>query len=339
MIGIILLLLNQRSGQGAKVGLDYDKFYLSYMSFSKATTVIHAPEGGSSVSVDLSFLCLAGSLLGMSKHMVMFKDKLADIDSAGVFSKAAELDFQAARNKDPTKQVSKTQILAQMCLHFGRFSAAATSLLNMTQKLADDDKEKIYFHLLMKKMSGFAAHVLRVCSDELGCAWGFLDEKLKEVYTFHDVKTIFESKSEKLDKSLIGALAKDPKTQLLLLVGTRAGTMCTEIKAALDATRLLPSDLVLSKSTLNLIAAVQNDFNSFSSSTHQGAPKEGNKSTLANFTFFQGSLTLAQCLSRDLNPGETRVGLVKRCLELLDSKGMKFDDSLKRRVDALKAGR
>ena len=327
--------------QDGKIGLDYGKFYVTYMSFMNVKTEIETPGPDGSqrmVPVDISFLCLAGALLGIAKYMNMFKEKLREIEGMKGLDELAQLDFEFVKNKKGEKvSVYKSSAIAQICSYFSKFAALAASFETMIKHLPEDDKEKVIFKLLMGNVGGMVSQLLAQCNNEIVSAWNYLDKMFKEMQGVHNVPGIFQG--ERLDKIQVTTLVDDPLVQLLLFVGGKCGGACDEIKKALDSIQVLPKDLIVTQSLATMISAVHADLRKFGANTNQGPPKEGEKIALAQFSFFQGSLTLSQCLCRDLKPGETRLGLTKRCLELLNSKGIQCEDSLKRRVDALIAGK
>eukprot|EP00435_Cladocopium_sp_Y103_P018892 s2217_g4.t1 len=289
-----------------------------------------------SLKVHVSFICLSGILLNLSKYMVMFKEKLAEAEQMQAFIELATSELEAIKMKQPSKPIYKMAVLSQASAHFAKFASAAGSFANMTGKLAETDAEVIFFKLLLTRMSNYVVQLLTQCNNELGSAWNALETTFKALLASHSFPSMFQGD---LDKEQIAKLVGDPNTVFLLHLGSRSAALSEDIKTTLEAIRMLPKDSILTASVMSMVTALQSDLLKFSSSAHQGPPKQGERIVLANFTFFQGSMTLGQCLTRDLKPGETRVGLSKRCLDLLVSKGIKFEDNLKRRVDSLTAGK
>ena len=285
-----------------------------------------------------SFLCLGGVLLNLSKYLVSFWDKCQETTQLKSFNELAESDFEFAKKKQQSQNTYKVSNMIPMCSHFPKLSAICSSLTVMTKDMDESEPEKIFLKKLTEKVCGFIVQVLSHCNDELGSAWTLLDSSFKAVQKAHTAyPTMFQA--EKLDKGKILALTSDPATQYLLFLGPKCSNMAIEIKSILDATRAVLKNVDVPQSILTMVSALQSDLSTFSSASQQGLPKEGAKIVLANFTFFQGTSTLGQCLTRDLAPGETRLSLAKRCIDILVKKGIKFESNLQRRVEALNSGK
>ena len=320
--------------QDAKPGFDYMAFYTTHAWALGARVNI-----GDGVTVDASFLCLCGSLLNLSKYVVSFRGKLDEVQDIKGFKELALNDFMSAKGKKAPTSVYKLPCLLQMSSHFSKFAAACALFISTTQETHADEKEKIYFQKLMDSMCSCIMTVLVVCNQELDAGWAFLHESFQPVIKNHGYPSMFQG--DKLDKGKIGALVGDGASQFLLFLGPLCSSLCHDVKGILEGVRGLKKEVEIPSNILTMLSSLESDFVKFGDTSHQGLPKEGGdgKIVLANFTYFQASLTLAQCLSRDLNPGETRLGLAKRCLDILVSKNMKFEPNLQRLVEALMAGK
>ena len=60
---------------------------------------------------------------------------------------------------------------------------------------------------------------------------------------------------------------------------------------------------------------------------------------MATIRYVYASMTLGQALCRDLQPGETRLGLVITCLGLLDTKNLAAKPIPKKRATSVKGQR
>ena len=90
----------------------------------------------------------------------------------------------------------------------------------------------------------------------------------------------------------------------------------------------------------SLVTSLLKDLAVFASAENSKVfPKDDVPITLSNVSWFQGSLTLCQVMSRPLTPGETRMGLVSRCLKLLDMKKMGCEAALKQKASQIQDGK
>ena len=112
--------------------------------------------------------------------------------------------------------------------------------------------------------------------------------------------------------------------------------------AFLEQMSTLPKDAVLTSGIGSALTATVKDIRSFTEKKNpQVMPlkdsenKVKGKVTLSNVSWFQGSMTLSQALTRDLGQGETRLGLVNKCLGLLEHRGMGVEASLKNKAASL----
>lgn len=83
------------------------------------------------------------------------------------------------------------------------------------------------------------------------------------------------------------------------------------------------------------VEALRGDHETFSSLKNAAMLPKESKFALRHASWFQGSSTLGQILTRELKPGETRLGLVGRCQLLLDRKGLGVEPALKQRAMTL----
>ena len=321
-------------------GLDYMKVYATYIASMAQQRVVTLQSSDNAekkeVQVDLAFLCLAGSLLGLSKYAVMFQEKLSEADQIKDFKQLVHADMEAMKKKQNADIIYKTSILAQVAQQFAKFSKAVESHQNLLKQVPKALADDSFFKKLIERASSLVAQILSGCNDELGAASGFLNESFQKTYSLHEIPSLFQA--EQLDKVKIAELVADPATQMLVLTGSKAAKVCEEINATLQKLRELGAP-VLTTSVSSMLSALRNDLSNFSGKNQPVVLAKGERIGLASFSYFQGSMTLSQCLSRELRPGETRLGLTKRCLELLANKGIPYDDNLKRRADAVVSGK
>ena len=316
------------------MSFDYCQFYQTFCSaLSAVVSIQSANNPQDQVQVHASFLCLAGALLNLSKYVALFQEKFTEVSQIAVFSDLIAADYNSVQAKKKPDSIYKMTSLLQMCSHFTKFSSISSTFVTITKGLDDGEKEKDYYHQLMNKMSGYIVQILTLCNDELGNAWKALDENFKTMMNNHTYPALFQS--EKLDKVKIGALVGDSSTKFLLFLGPRCANLCNDIKTILEATRVLLKEVTVPQNVLNMFSALEGDLSKFGSSSQQGVPAQGAKVALGHFSFFQASLTLAQVFTRDLAPGETRLGLAKRAVDILNTKKMQFEPCLQRYFNTL----
>ena len=290
------------------------------------------------VTVDLSFLCEAGLLLMLSKYMVLFIEKNEECQQVKQFKEIVDLDFNAKRSsKTAVASNTRSNLLKQVCPYFSLFASSAASFLDTVKLIGGAESTgKGYFDEIIAKFVIVATKLLSLCNDELGQSMAWLDELFNKVVKSHAVPGIFQG--EKIEKPVVSALVGDHECAKLLFLGSKISTLASDLKIILEAmASLCGNDSLLPTSFLNMFSALQSDVAKYcgNSEMTEILPKEGDKVVLANFSKFQGSMTLAQCLTRDLQPGETRIGLTRRCMELFQSKGIKCEASLMRQAQAL----
>ena len=149
--------------QEGKSGLDYANLYLAYISKMSSLVEIDGCLEDRKVQVHVSFLCLAGSLLGLSKYMVMFREKIDEAQEMKPFKQIVDEEFEVRKAKTKMTQIFKMQLVAQVGTHLAKFASSITSYLNMINKMNDTDKEQDYFNKIMGKMSTYVVQfALRV---------------------------------------------------------------------------------------------------------------------------------------------------------------------------------
>ena len=312
------------------------------MKDSQATIAVAGADENAEkkVTIDLSCLCQTGNLLPLAKYLVYFNEKLAESVAIKSFKETIGDAFAASQGKQSPTYTIKTNVLKQMCPHIAAFASVVTSFMDLGKMIGvkDDDSTNVFFSKMIKNFGNFTVQLLSQCNDELGQATGLLAELFGKIQASHPVATMFEA--EKLDKSMIGSLVSDRDCMQLIFVGGKIATSFgPDLKAILDVVSALPVDPLVQSSLKSMLTALQSDVDKFLATPSPAMPKDGEKVVLDNFKYFQGSMTLAQCLTRDLKPGETRVGLTKRCVELFQSKGIKCDANLVKQAEALRTGK
>ena len=165
-----------------------------------------------------------------------------------------------------------------------------------------------------------------------------MNDLFGKVLQAHALPTLLQP--PKVDRAVVSGMMSDANVQHLLFVGRKAGKACQQISEFVEKVRSLPKDSTLTPFLVATLDGVQGDLRAFSSNENEKAmPKMNEKFKLSSFSWFQGSITLAQVLTRDLKPGATRLGLVGRCLLLLKNQGMGCEPALLKHAQQLQAGK
>ena len=122
---------------------------------------------------------------------------------------------------------------------------------------------------------------------------------------------------------------------MLIYGGNRAEKALSQMVEFLTSLQSLPS-AILEGGFSSVVAASLSDVTAFAAESSPKVFPTGAVVTLAGVSYFRGSMTLAQALTRDLTPGETRISLVSKCISLLDRRGMGMDPVLKSKAQAIK---
>lgn len=181
--------------QDNKTGVDYTKFYQVYLSAMQSR--VNIKTDNSQLVVHVSFLCLSGALLNLTKYVTLFKDKVNDMVHAKEesFGSVVKIDFEATKEKKETKKVYKSSIIAEVCSHFSKFGSAVNIFKQLIEKISDDEKEKIFFNMLMKKMETISAQLVAEFADEVCSTWKSLEDAFRTVQGVHEVPAMFQANS------------------------------------------------------------------------------------------------------------------------------------------------
>ena len=202
------------------------------------------------------------------------------------------------------------------------------------------DSEKLVFEKLVGRFSSNMTKILHECSQEIISGQSSMHGLFSNAMSTHPLADIF--KTEKKDRALVGALLSDSKVKQLIFVGSKLGNHMKEINAFLSTAKSLPG-VCLSNVVSSLLTAVESDLGKFAGGKNpmEMPSSESGPFSLAHFSWFQGSTTLVQVLTitRDLQPGETRLGLITKCTQLLEKMNMGCEPSLKSRALQISLGK
>ena len=337
-----------QSLQDGKSEIGFTNIFAAYVNYSQEVKVkIELPpketETGDQqkveVEVHMGFLCLAGSLLQLAKYVTLFDQKLRPDEGQKPFAEIVFVEFGQVKAKEkPSVVYSLDGIVPQLSPFFGMVSKAVTSFQQIKDKMTGGssmEQEQAFFNHVMGVFGSSLALGLERCNSELSSAASLLESMFAKVKAVHSLPDLFV----KLERSLIAALVCDANVQQMIFIGTRCSKICNQVKEFLEKLRGLPKPEVLTSSLTSLVEAVGADLFEFSNNQREKSMPADNKFRLANFSWFQGSMTLAQVLTRELTPGETRLGLASRCVHLLKSQGMGCEPSLMKTAQQLQVGK
>ena len=116
----------------------------------------------------------------------------------------------------------------------------------------------------------------------------------------------------------------------------QATTCCNDMGLFLSSAAELPKKMLGDGTGIaTQVAALQGDLMSFAATDGAAMFTEKVKFGLKHANWLQGSMTVAQVMCRELKPGETRLGLVSRCLTLLEKKSLGCETALKQKAVGL----
>ena len=304
------------------------------------------PDGNpKEVQVRLHFLCGAGALLQLSKYVASFQLKMENDSATAAFGDVVLRDFAVskAKQQDQGQFIYKMDALLPLLPYFKDITRTVASYKNISDSITSKgvdqmEKEQAFFGHVMNCLGSFLALGLQECSNEVGSVAGLTGKLFKQIAEAHALPSIFQA--SKVERNLVARLVGDPEAQKLLFVGTKAGKCCNHVKEFLEGIQSLPNGSALTPSLVTMVEAVHKDLSDFGGNQNEKSMlKNGEKFRLANFSWFQGSLTLAQVLTRQLNPGETRLGLASRCLNLIKTQGTGCEPALLQAAQQLQAGK
>ena len=315
--------------------VDYPSVYLAFVSVNLGKkfngmniSFPHAESGEDrEVAVHGAFLCIAGMLLQMSKYTVYFIEKIEAVSGEAAFENV----INGEGGSEP--KIFDLQLLGPL---FSRFCKASQGFSTLLETVDVDigflENEKTYHSLLMTQLQECLTKALGQCNRELSSVAKTLNGLFTSIKEKHELPALFQ---DKLEKNVVADLVSNPMVKKFLTAGGQAKCLVQDMTSFLaSAEQLMP---FVKGNVKTMLASLKADMHGFSNTQcTKEMPKEGAKFTLSNFTWFQGSVTMAQVLTRDLQPGETRIGLVSRCSDLIQKSQLGLEPALKARVTQLK---
>ena len=312
--------------------------YFKYFGGSKVALKLDGPDGQTNVQVHAAFLCIVGALLRVAKYVMVCVNKLKECKGAKLW-KDMLLATMQAKKESPIQWDTKTSRLLGCQFVFGKLASASKHfdemLVQAVALTGNMDGVSAFYKALQKTMRESCGDIVAVMANDIESLVSSVKGFYTDLMTVQDAVAIFQS--DPLDKQAISDLANDSNMQKLVHSGTRADRILSESASFLSDLKLVPVSDWMTEVTSSLIAATLVDVRDFQAVN--GAVAQDNqsgKATMATVRYMNGSMTLAQALTRTLQPGETRLGLVSRCQNILEKKKILAEPALSKRAAALK---
>ncbi len=289
-----------------------------------------------SAEINMAFLCLAGALLQVSQCCLFLADASKQVRGMASFKDVLNKGFS-----EKSSSTMKSTALESMVPYFARITKATTSFHTMLEKIEEGvgflDNIKDFSTKLFSTLRATLQQCLEDMFGEVDSMQSAFDNIFAEIKSKHVLLEIFQG--DKLNETTVSILLNDEKVKLFLFMGGKAGSCCDGINSFVTEMNALPKESVISSTLGNMLVTLTKNLETFASSKNAKQMPKTERLTLSNVSWLQGSLTLAQVLTRKLAPGETRLGLVGRCLKLLETKQMGCEAALKQKASQLQDGK
>eukprot|EP00435_Cladocopium_sp_Y103_P033535 s1162_g8.t1 len=308
--------------------IDFGAIYVAFSAFFAEDKTAKLAFGDKEIPVHTSFLCVAGSLLQISKYVLSVKEGVEAANVQGDFKTVIGLQIQ----KKDAKVDTKLSLLKTVANFFPGLTKAAQSYQEIMTKaggsIANSDQIQSYHKKLIETLVTSFRLGLDDCAKEIDNMQGFFSESFETIRKAHAVPGIF--RASVLDRDSISKLCQDETVKLVLFSASKAGAQCSIMQHYLQSVKTVTLIQTEIGSEVTSLMSVLDAF--ASSSNAKTMPAENDKVNLAHVTYFQGSVSLAQSMIRTLNPGETRTGLIHKCLALLDKTKVSPDPILAKKA-------
>ncbi|CAE7837992.1 unnamed protein product, partial [Symbiodinium necroappetens] len=323
--------------------VDFSFIYMSFAAVLKGKdALVQMPRPADEskdqaiVRVHCSFLCLCGVLGQMTRHAKIFQNLLTRAEACKAFS-GMLLDYKKALQEKNAQFVFETKagVLATAVGGFEKLQAALAQYQAISNTLTKDDNMEHgtilnYYKKLLAHIKASFQQMLSVGRADLEEMMSSGKDMFSNVRSRFEVRALFQA--DPLNKQSIQSLFKDEKVQLLAIFAPKAKDFLTSTGIWVKGIRSFPlategNEAAMTQECHQLATAVQQDAQFF-----QRVDANDENPSLVNLTEFQMNVTMAQALTRDLLAGETRVGLVNRCYNLVKVGELPLDKSLRQRA-------
>ena len=141
-----------------------------------------------------------------------------------------------------------------------------------------------------------------------------------------------------LDKQAIQALCCDDDMQNIAIFVSKVERFLTELATILADLQGLPVPAWSTEDAKALMSGLATDVKEFQA-TSVAETTGASSISLAHICRLQANMTLGQALRRDLQPGQTRIGLANRYIMILDKRQVRADVALMKKASAQSKGK
>ncbi|CAE7247231.1 unnamed protein product [Symbiodinium sp. CCMP2592] len=322
--------------------LDWFFAFNTYIKHMGTRRVLLPGEGGESKHVHAAYICVAGALLRIAKYVmvILSHEKVCQDDKVLLFREMLHASVSAPKGSSPEWETKMSRLIGcqvvfeKLAQVTGRFDEMFDQACSIT---GDMDSVTAFYKAMQTVTAAAASEFIAAVGADFASMQGAVLTLYQDLTAKNDLDTIF--KSDVLDKQSMLALCTDPNMQGIVLSCAKAERFLPEVASILSRMKNLKVPQWMSESTATLISALQDDVQKFHAMDGSvDKDKQTTKISMATARYVNGSMTLGQALSRDLLPGETRIGLVGRCQNILAKKGIAVEPMLLKKVSAMKGG-
>ena len=298
-------------------GVDWCGVYAGFVQHDQRMTgKVQVKMNGEMKTLDMhvAFLCLAGSLLQVSKYSNLVSTTLGEIEKVDVFQTLYQKEFTEKKKTTPAPanvEKSKLDYMTILLPHLTRLSKAVVAFESILSKIEDGigymENIKYFWKKLMETLRAAFQKYVQEMFGELDSIKKGIMYLFDQVKGKHDILDLFQK--DKLPEASVASLVADEDVTALLFLCGKAGPTCEGIKNFATAMTHMPKDIILTSTLTNLLVSLLKDLAAFASEQNPKVCPQNQDVTLSNVSWFQGSLTLAQVLTRQLATGETRLDL------------------------------
>ena len=295
---------------------------------------------GGGAKLHAGFLGCAVGLLRLAKYGAVLKDSITAACKLNSFPVSLEAYAKSCKDKKPFVWDTTVSKMKPCCHIFPKVVKVATDFEAIIPVVEEVTGEltgiRSYYKKLKSILNQQIAALTTSLANDISGTRRTMADLYAAVISRHDL-AIF--KQEVLDKHAVEALCRDDSMQTAALFLNKAERYILDLIALIDDVKGLAAPCLAASATTSLVAATLEDAQrclAQGADVSSGVKPEVASTTFAHVRFLQANLTVSQALCRELQPGETRIGLVNRCLLLLEKKNSKCEGALHKKAVAVK---
>ncbi|CAE7838142.1 unnamed protein product [Symbiodinium necroappetens] len=328
--------------QDCKQTLNFGFVFHAYVKhigkeFVDIPIAVHDGQEARSRRVHAVFPCTAGALLTVAKMVAFFKHCMTATCKLLPFNDILSKFATTADKKNfiwENNRSSKLQCIRSVLPKFHKavldFETMQSASAEIVGEMTGIDE---YYKQLQNIVKTHLAEVIGSFGQEVADVQLSLASLYQDVASKHSLDMF---KQEVLDKKIVEALCLDPSMRQIALSSSKTERFFVDLIGFLQDVQGLPTPSWVSESSKALLSGVVADAKKLlAQDSGVSCSETGAMITMAELRALQSNMTLAQALCRDLQPGETRVGLVSRCLGAFQKKSIKCEPSLVKKATAI----